>query len=36
MEILFTTNSGRIALLAAATLEGVGIMLIRRIVKIEV
>lgn len=36
MEILFTTNSGRIALLAAVTLEGVGIMLIRRIVKIEV
>jgi tight adherence protein B len=36
MEILFTTNSGRIALLAAATLEGVGIMLIRRISKIEV
>ena len=36
MEILFTTNSGRMALLAAATLEGVGIMLIRRISNIEV
>jgi tight adherence protein B len=36
METLFITNAGRIALVAAATLEGVGIMLIRRILAIEV
>ncbi len=35
-EVLFTTNTGRIALLSAVALEGMGIMLIRRIVKIEV
>jgi tight adherence protein B len=35
-EVLFTTNTGRIALLSAAGMEGMGIMLIRRIVNIEV
>ncbi|MDI6858751.1 MAG: type II secretion system F family protein [Dehalococcoidia bacterium] len=33
---LFTTNAGRIALVAAGVLEGMGILLIRRILKIEV
>jgi tight adherence protein B len=35
-EVLFTTNTGRIALLVAVGMEGMGIMLIRRIVNIEV
>jgi tight adherence protein B len=36
VDVLFTTNAGRIVLLVAAGMEGLGIMLIRRIVKIEV
>ena len=36
MEALFTTNPGRIALLVAVALEGMGMMVIQRIVKIEV
>ena len=36
VDVLFTTNTGRIVLLVAAGMEGLGIMLIRRIVKIEV
>jgi tight adherence protein B len=36
VDVLFTTNAGRIVLLAAGVMEGLGIMLIRRIVKIEV
>jgi tight adherence protein B len=36
VESLFTTNAGRLALVAAGVLEGVGILLIRRILKIEV
>ncbi len=35
-EVLFVTNTGRIALLAACGMEGMGILLIRRIVNIEV
>ncbi len=33
---LFTTNAGRLALMAAAGLEGMGIMIIRKILAIEV
>ena len=36
VDVLFTTNAGRIVLLVAAGMEGLGIMLIRRIVKIDV
>jgi tight adherence protein B len=36
METLFTTNAGRVALVAAGILEGMGIMIIRRILAIEV
>ena len=33
---LFTSNAGRVALIGAATLEGMGIMIIRKILDIEV
>jgi len=36
METLFTTDSGRIALMAGCVLEGIGIMIIRKILAIEV
>jgi tight adherence protein B len=36
MAVMFTSNAGRVALVAAGILEGVGIMLIRRILAIEV
>lgn len=36
VDTLFTTNAGRVALLAAGVLEGIGILLIKRILKIEV
>jgi Flp pilus assembly protein TadB len=36
VDTLFTSNAGRIALLAAGVLEGIGILLIKRILKIEV
>jgi tight adherence protein B len=36
IQTLFTTNGGRIALLGASVLEGIGILIIRRILAIEV
>jgi tight adherence protein B len=36
METLFTTNAGRVALLAACVLEGIGALIIRKILAIEV
>jgi tight adherence protein B len=36
MQTLFTTNPGRVALLSGCALEGVGIMIIRKILAIEV